>query len=206
MNHVTVKAAAVATDLGEFTAVAAAWTVDRQGDQIVPGAFRHTIERWRGSGKLLPLHYNHGTAADHIIGHVRPDTMVETDEGLVVEGQLDLEGSDLAREAWRSVKNGVMSLSFGFVATDSIMRDDGVQELREIDLYEISLVAAPANFDTHILQTKAATDGFDTLRAQARDELHRLLTAPDSGDTDTGEKAIATKSSAPIQVATFEVG
>ena len=49
-----------------------------------------------------------------------------------------------------------MSLSFGYLATDKATREDGVQELRELDLFEISLVAAPANADTRILSYKSA--------------------------------------------------
>ena len=209
MEHRTVKATTVATDLGQFTAVAAAWTVDRQGDQIIPGAFRRTIQRWQASGKLLPVHYNHRADADHIIGAVWPDKMTETEEGLVVEGDLDLEGSARAREVWRSMKNGVMSLSFGYAATDSVTRDDGVQELREIDLYEVSLVPHPANFDSRVLAMKSLDgDDYEELRAQARDDWHALLTIPvDPPDEETIRKEIAefaTKSRPPVQIASFD--
>jgi HK97 family phage prohead protease len=213
MKYLITKAAAVATDQGHFTAIAAAWSVDRQGDQIVPGAFSNTIARWRESGKLLPLHYNHRADADHIIGAVLPDKMAETDQGLIVEGQLDLDGSERAREVWRSMKNGVMSLSFGYAVTDSVKRGDGVQELREIDLYEVSIVPAPANFDTRIVQTKAATAHFDDIRAKARDEMYRLLTGavdeavrPDATTLrkDCEALGIHTNARPPVRVARFE--
>jgi hypothetical protein len=55
MEHTTKAATAtVTTDEGMFTAIAAAYTVDRQNDQIVRGAFANTIERWRASGKNSP--------------------------------------------------------------------------------------------------------------------------------------------------------
>jgi hypothetical protein len=41
---------------------------------------------------------------------------------------------------------------FGFMATDSIKRADGVRELREVDVFEISIVPAPANPDTRFLR------------------------------------------------------
>jgi hypothetical protein len=56
------------TDLGEFSAIAAAYTVDRQGDEIIPGAFGNTIDAWRNSGKQIPLHWNHSSRAENIIG------------------------------------------------------------------------------------------------------------------------------------------
>ena len=45
----TVKAASTVTDQGRFSAIAAAWSVDRVGDQIVRGAFDTTIKSWQKS-------------------------------------------------------------------------------------------------------------------------------------------------------------
>lgn len=50
MQNLTKAATVTATDEGEFTAIAAAWSVDRVRDQIVRGAFAATIKRWRASG------------------------------------------------------------------------------------------------------------------------------------------------------------
>jgi HK97 family phage prohead protease len=106
MEHLTVKAVATATDLGEFTAIAATYDIDRVKEQIAPGAFERTIARWQASGKNLPVHWNHSRAAADIIGAIDPATMREVpDQGLYVEGKLDLQHSEVAREAWRSMKN-----------------------------------------------------------------------------------------------------
>ena len=48
-----------------------------------------------------------------------------------------------------------VALSFGFVVTDEFKRSDGIRELREIDLFEISVVPAPANQDTRFLSLKS---------------------------------------------------
>ena len=82
--------------------------------------------------------------------------MREIDDGLYVRGKLDIAKSDNARDVWELVKNEVVSLSFGYLATDKATRNDVVQELRELDLFEISLVPAPANADTRILSYKSA--------------------------------------------------
>ena len=113
MQHVTVKTAvAETTELGHFAAIAAAYSTDRQGDRIVPGAFALTIARWQESGKHIPLHWNHGSKAEDIIGEVDPQTMIEVEEGLFVEGDLDIHDTDVARQAWRSVKKNRVGLSF----------------------------------------------------------------------------------------------
>jgi HK97 family phage prohead protease len=76
-------------------------------------------------------------------------------EGLNVQGQLDLEDSATAREVWRSMKNGAMSLSIGFMVTQDHKREDGIRELHGIDLFEISVVPHPANADTRVIEMKS---------------------------------------------------
>jgi HK97 family phage prohead protease len=198
LAHKTVKATARRTDLGEFTAIAAAWTEDRDGDQIVRGAFAKSIEAWQDRNRPIPLHWAHRGDAENVIGSVDPHSVREIAEGLYAKGKLDLEGSELAREAWRLVKARTVALSFGYLATDKFMRSDGIQELRELDLYEISLTPAPANPDTRILSFKS-TDPPDSepepgrqalspewqgMRDRARDEMYALLSAPLSSDPE----------------------
>ena len=156
MNHKTLETKArTTTEAGEFTALAATYSVDRVNDQIQPGAFAKSIGQWQSSGKQIPLHWDHQGSADSIIGSVDPMSMREVKEGLFVVGRLDIESSDVAKEAWRSVKNNAVALSFGYLATKQRKRRDGVNELLEIDLYEISIVPAPANPDTKFLSYKS---------------------------------------------------
>ena len=147
--------ATVTTDLGEFTALAAAYSVDRDGERIVPGAFKDTIHRWQGSGKQIPLHWNHSADPKDIIGTVDPTSMMETEDGLTVTGKLDLENSEQAREAWRAMKTGSMSLSFGFMVNHEGLGTDGVNELKKVDLFEITVTPSPANADTRFIDMKA---------------------------------------------------
>lgn len=160
MQHITKAATVTATtDRGEFTAIAAAYTVDRVGDRIVHGAFGKTIAHWQTSGKRVPLHWDHRGEASNVIGSVDPATMEEIEGvGLKVSGTVDVKDSDVAREAWRSMKNGAMSLSFGYLVPDGMEKKgkDGANELHEIDLFEVSIVPAPANPDTRILSMKSA--------------------------------------------------
>lgn len=176
--QVTLEAKAVATDKGQFTALAAAYTVDRVGDRIIPGAFSKTIDEWQSSTKQLPLHWNHESDPASIIGSVSPASLQETKDGLQVEGVLDLENSEKAREAWRAMKTGSMSLSFGFMVTKQSKAKDGVNDLEEIDLFEISVVPGPANNSTTFLSLKSIADVEDEInRLQKRlDELKAAAT------------------------------
>jgi HK97 family phage prohead protease len=186
LTHKTLTAKATATELGEFEAIAAAYTVDRQHEQIRQGAFTQTIAKWVGSGKQIPLHWNHSGEAADIIGTVDPGSMRETPEGLRVKGKLDLEDREVAREAWRAMKANSVGLSFGFMVTRKRKRDDGVLELQEIDLFEVSVTPAPANPDTRVLSMKSVGQKSD-------EELLAELTG----------KSAAQR--APIQIASFEL-
>jgi HK97 family phage prohead protease len=202
LAHKTIKAATrVSTDLGEFSALAAAWSQDRDGDQIVRGAFAASIARWQSSGKQVPLHYNHSPVPKDIIGSVDPGSMRETREGLFVRGKLDLQNSEVARDVWKLVKNNVVSLSFGYLTTDTYKRADGIQELRELDLYEISLTPAPANPDTRILSFKSTDSDEpelepapvvspeqDRLRIEFRDQMFTLLGGDEPSPIEREEK------------------
>jgi len=154
--HKQVTATVTDTDLGEFTALAATWEVDRTKERIIRGAFSETIKRWRASAKRIPLHYDHRGDADAIIGVVFPESMSETEDGLEVSGQLDLDRSETAREAWRTMKNGAMSLSFGYKVDKARRGAGGIKELLALDLFEVSLTPAPANADTRVLAMKGA--------------------------------------------------
>jgi uncharacterized protein len=159
VQHLAVKAAvSEVTDRGEFSAIAAAYTVDRVKDRIVPGAFEKTIGQWQASGKRIPLHWDHRGDAANVIGSIAPGATREVDQGLYVEGKLDLQHSEVAREAWRSMKNNAVSLSFGYLATKTRKRRDGVQALLEIDLFEITVAPGPANPETRFLSLKAVAE------------------------------------------------
>lgn len=154
MLHKTLEAKATTTDLGEFTAIAAAYSVDRQHERIIKGAFAATIEAWQESGKRIPLHWDHSAAAEDIVGTVDPASMKETDEGLEVKGKLDLDESPVAKDAWRLMKKNAVALSFGFLVREDAKAKDGIRELKDIDLFEITITPAPANPDTRFIDMK----------------------------------------------------
>lgn len=196
-QHITLEAKATATDQGEFVAIAAAYSKDRVGDRIVPGAFAKTIDHWRGSGKSIPLHWNHQGEPEDIIGAVDPATVEETKDGLRVAGKLDLSGTK-AKEAWRAMKTGSMSLSFGYMVTKERQAKDA-NELLEIDLFEVSVVPGPANADTRFLSLKSIADieaeldqlqkRLDELKAAAATEEPPVEVAPEQTPEVTPQAA-----------------
>jgi HK97 family phage prohead protease len=114
LEHKTVKTTTrTETDLGGFTAIAAAYTLDRDKERIVPGAFEKSLAAWRKRNRAIPLHWSHLGDPQYIIGSVDPHTAREIKEGLFVKGRVDLDHGEIAREAWQLVKSGTVGLSFG---------------------------------------------------------------------------------------------
>jgi uncharacterized protein len=210
MDYLTIKAASVATERGDFTAYAATWSIDRAQEQIVRGAFAETISRWQESGKRVPVHWDHSGEASDVIGSIDPASMVERDEGPRVSGRLHLEESETAREAWRLMKDNAVSLSFGYLTTKSRDREDGIKELQAIDLFEVSIVPHPANPDTRFVELKSA-NAESASTALSDEELwlprsgaQQKSAAPPSIETIEQDIERIAKASRPVRFESFE--
>lgn len=151
-------------DGGHIVAYAATFDKepDSYGDVIAPGAFKNTIDEWKKSGNVIPLLFGHRTDDPAMnIGGV--DSIEEDEHGLRIEATFDKD-SDTAQYVRRLVLEKRLSkLSFAYDVLDegTITLDDGrkVNELREIKLYEVSLVPIPANGHAEVVEAKsAATD------------------------------------------------
>lgn len=109
---------------------------DAGNDIIRPGAFARTLaERSRRREGPLPLFWQHNP--EQRIGWI--EDAVEDERGLKVVALLDHPDGGAAA----ALKAGkVTGLSFGYRAR-SFTRDAQGRELREVDLYEVSLVTHP---------------------------------------------------------------
>jgi HK97 family phage prohead protease len=197
--HKQVEATATPTiEKGTAVLLVAAYSRDRGNDVIQRGAFRDTIERWRGSGKQIPLAWDHSTEkAEQVIGTVDPHTMRETRDGLIAEAHLDIDGSETAREVWRLVKSDSIGVSFGYLVTDEDDGADDTRLLKAIDLFEVSLTATPMNGDTRVVSWKSAT------KPEYDDSVFEEVLR--EADKEAQAAEAAAKKSRPIKVARFEV-
>lgn len=197
MLHKTLAAETeTTTDRGLFRALVSTGAPDREGDVVMPGAFAETIKRWRASGKMLPLAWDHSTKAEDLIGIIDPRQMEETGDGLIVGGKVDLE-SARGREAWRALKSGSIGFSIGFLAQRSRPRRGKGRDLLQLDLFEISATATPMVFESRVLDTKAAEPGVAA-------ETRALLTgAPSAAALEARAKAVGIETR-PLRVANFE--
>jgi HK97 family phage prohead protease len=154
------------TDKGEFTGLASVYNVVDGGfDLVEPGSFTKSIQQ---SGKERPLLWRH----DAPIGLV---SLRDTPAALVVDGKLSL-GLQAAKDALVLLRDGVVKgLSIGF----QTMRDEmvgNVRHLKEIKLWEVSLVPFPMNQDALVQQVKNAQqdDAIQLLKDMRRDILGAL--------------------------------
>lgn len=161
MEHLLLKAATTATDQGTFEAVISTATPDREGDIVEPSAIADALAKWAALDKLVPLAWFH---TDQVIGHIDAKSVrVEGDE-VLANGWID-QNTTRGGEAWRLVKSGTLSFSYGYLLPQggATKRADGQRgrHIKTLDIFEISVVPVlPANNDTRVLSFKAlAQDG-----------------------------------------------
>ena len=118
--------------------------VDRGKDTIVPGAFRQTLAgRDLNSIKMLRDHDSTKICGQWL-------EMREDDRGLKVKGKLFVEdgmSTPLAQETYVLMKSGALSaLSIGYRTVQaSYDESSGIRELKELELWEVSVVPFPMN-------------------------------------------------------------
>ena len=129
---------------------------DSYGDVIAPGAFTDTIKARKESGHPFPLCWNHDL--DQIIGAVDPDNIKDTEKGPHMVASFF--SSPLAQEKREIVKSGVVyQFSFAYDVLDAgpVTLEDGTKanELRKLDLFEVSIVPIPANQNAVMTEVKS---------------------------------------------------
>lgn len=149
-------------ELGEFEALVSVFgNTDSVGDRVMPGAFAKSLAEWQERGKPIPViwTHSHSNAFDYI-GEVL-EAEERRGEGLWIKGRLDID-PDLenanARQVYRLLKGGrIDNWSFAYDVQDEGPGDDGVNELRQLRVYEVGPTLIGANQDTRTLAVKADT-------------------------------------------------
>jgi HK97 family phage prohead protease len=121
---------------------------------VLAPAMVTALKAWTEVGKLIPLLWSHSAAAEDVVGHIRPESAKAVSGQVVVSGWID-QSTERGKEAWRLVKSGVLGFSFGYLILDAVKRDDGVREIRALDVYEISATSTPMNGTTRVLSWKS---------------------------------------------------
>jgi HK97 family phage prohead protease len=149
---------------GRFVGLASVYNnVDLGGDVVMPGAFSRTL---KARGNEVPILYQHNMREPIGLG-----TLTDTASGLQIEGKLVLTVAR-AKEAFDLMRERILKgLSIGY----DVVRDEirsGARHLKELKLYEVSLVTLPMNELATISVVKSRED----LEPQIR-QFQQLLAA-----------------------------
>lgn len=145
---------------GHMTAYASTFDriPDKAGDVVAKGAFAKSLNKHAETGTPVMFLWGHDTKDPFSnIGTV--DSLIEDEHGLKAELTFDL-ANEKARYAYKLAKEGrVSKMSFAYdVKSQARVRlDDGTRanELRELDIKEVSLVPMPANDRAAVVSVKA---------------------------------------------------
>jgi HK97 family phage prohead protease len=157
-----------ATD-GSFEGLASTYNnVDLGGDAVMPGAFSKTLRNAKGP---FPVLAGHDPSAQ--IGYAE---LTDSHEGLQVKGKLILH-SERARQSYELMKaRALRGLSIGYDTVRSTVKD-GVRQLLEVKLFEVSLTPFPMNELATVTSVKDASDPVATFRrlvAQCAREIRQV--------------------------------
>lgn len=132
---------------------------DAYGDVVAPGAFKNTLARWAEIGKPIPLLYGHSVEdPKYNIGAVTEAR--EDERGLYIEARFDAE-NETAQQVRKLVREGrLYQFSFAYEVLNAapVELEDGrkANELRELNIFEVSLVQIPANQHAEVTEIKDA--------------------------------------------------
>lgn len=144
--------------MGTLEGYASTWIrkPDSYGDVVKEGAFTKSLEdRWNG-GKGIPLLWSH--QMDNLDAYIGTADADEDEKGLHFVATFDdTEQAQRVRELYKSGRLSKFSFAYNTLDESSVKLEDGTKanELRELDLYEISCVCVPANDDAGVTDVKS---------------------------------------------------
>ena len=112
---------------------------DQGGDVVAAGAYGASLKRLAGQGRRVKMLWQHDPAQPiGIWDEVREDA-----RGLYVKGRI-LDSVEKGREAAALIAAGAIEgLSIGYRTLRAARDDDGRRLLKELELWEVSLVTFP---------------------------------------------------------------
>lgn len=129
---------------------------DSYGDVVKRGAFAKTLaERWNG-GKGIPFLWAH--KMDDLKAFIGTAEAKEDEKGLRFVATFDdTEEAQKVRQLYKDGRLRKFSFAYDIKEEGLVTLEDGMKanELRELDLYEISAVTVPANDDAGVVDVKS---------------------------------------------------
>lgn len=158
---------------------------DLGGDVVLPGAFSHTLAEHRKSGSFPQMFWMHDPSR---VPGMWTD-MREDDNGLKVKGVL--ADTELGNEVHTLLTmKAVRGLSIGYRTIKDEWTEDGTRLLKELELWEVSVVSLPMNPLAQVAHAKSRLSELGEYVPTAR-EFERTLR--DVGCSQRVAKSILSK-------------
>jgi HK97 family phage prohead protease len=129
---------------------------DSYGDVVKQGAFTRTLaERWNG-GEGIPLLWAH--QMDELKSYIGTAKAEEDEKGLHFIATFDdTEEAQRVRDLYKDGRLSKFSFAYDVIDAGPVELADGTKanELRDLELFEISCVCVPANDDAGVVEVKA---------------------------------------------------
>jgi len=145
--------------LGVFRGAMATEHRDRGNDIIAPDAFDNTLKRYKKAKRDIKLYYQHNTFALPI-GIIPIKSVIKDGKNWNVKGELNLD-TQKGQEVYSLMKQGALSdLSIGFTIVDQDVKTDKkdpekyIRTIKELELWEVSVVGEPMNPKATINEVK----------------------------------------------------
>ena len=184
---------------GSIEGYASTWIrkPDAYGDIVRKGAFSKTLtERWNG-GKGIPLLWAH--QMDNLKSFIGTAEAEEDEKGLHFFASFDgTEEAQRVRELYKDGRLSKFSFAFDVRDNDTVTLEDGTKanELRDLELFEISCVCVPANDDAGVVDIKAGRRNSAKDADAIRQAISLLQSVLDDEDTDDGEDEVKANAAA----------
>jgi HK97 family phage prohead protease len=169
-------------DVGVIKGLASTYgNVDLGGDVVTKGAFTQTLNHKNGRVKM---YFDHSYRVKDIAGVA---FLKDSENGLMLEGDMPLTVRDV-KEGYEKIKflaerGERMGLSIGYNIKKSRMREDGVRELKEIALEEVSITPFPMNTEALIYSAKARKIGYQAQKSAWQTIVQETKSdAPEAGN------------------------
>lgn len=150
--------------------------IDLGDDVVQRGAFLKSIEKYQKEGDKIPICFQHSLM--DIVGGCDPARMREDEKGLYIEGEIykkTLKGCDVYELAKQKVLNK-MSIGYSVDACDydeeiENGKSRNIRLLKEVSLYEISMVSHPMNQQARISDVKTEKNDISI----SKDEIIQII-------------------------------
>lgn len=161
----TMELRSIGEPAGHFAGYASVFGVlDSYGTIFDKGSFKKTIKERKGR---FPLTWFHDPTEPVGLAQVAED-----DRGLLVEGDLDIAGNDIAQRVYSGLRFGyVTEMSHGFHVLRHTEDEDGIEHFTEVKLVEIALLTSnyAANPDAVVTAVREANSRLARMRQLERD-------------------------------------